>query len=428
MDDILEKIVSQIKKECPRRFRDLRQSCDSFLAKDQMEGRVFSIEPFVLACDTHHPRLMEVALEGFHFMIEHGFLNALKDERAVSDEEASILSTAIIEAVCKCSEEYDETVQLQVIKTLLVAVTSLQFEIHDANLLLAVRACFQIHLTSKNQIIKTTAKAALTQMISIIFQRMESYDGRNASSSPDEKFVDSTNKEDCRSSESMKNSSGVSISVAGETFGKSEESFDSPYQKDAYLLFRALCKLSTKGFQDESANSTDAVIHQNKVLSLELILVLLRNSGPLFKASVKFVNAVKTFLCNSLLSNCTSSSSQVTGLALQIFIVLVHDFKEHLKAEMEVFISSIFIRIIESEYSTYDHKARVLEVLHLIFTDSQAQLELFVNYDCDLNATNIFSRIVTSLARLAKVSGLYVTKCFIYLNLTLLLESGEFLE
>lgn len=140
-----------------------------------------------------------------------------------------------------------------------------------------------------------------------------------------------------------------------------------------------------------------------RVLSLELILVLLRNSGPLFKTSPKFVNAVKTFLCNSLLSNCTSSSSQVTGLALQIFVVLVQDFKEHLKAELEVFISSIFIRIIESENSTYDHKARVLEVLHLIFADPRAQLELFVNYDCDLNATNIFSRIVASLARLAKV-------------------------
>lgn len=47
---------------------------------------------------------------------------------------------------------------------------------------------------------------------------------------------------------------------------KSSESFDSSYQKDAYLLFRALCKLSTKGFQDESTTSTDAVIHQNKLV------------------------------------------------------------------------------------------------------------------------------------------------------------------
>lgn len=417
MEEFLERTVARLKKDCPRRFKELRQSCDSFFSRINNNGSsangngegpdsAFTIEPLILACETHHPRLMEVALEGFHFMIDHGFLNSLKEDRSVSDTEATTLGTAMVEAICKCSEEYDETVQLQVIKTLLVAVTSLQFEIHDANLLLAVRACFQIHLTSKNSVIKTTAKAALTQMISIVFQRMESYDSRNSVSSPN-------NSADDKSELAIKNVFEEAPQTLSEVTGNSSlkvESFDSPYQKDAYLLFRALCKLSTKGFQDESAHSTDAVIHQNKVLSLELILVLLRNCGPLFKSSQKFINAVKTFLCNSLLSNCTSSSSQVTGLALQIFVLLVQDFKVHLKAEMEVFISSIFIRIIESEYSTYDHKARVLEVLHLIFADPQAQLELFVNYDCDLNATNIFSRIVTSLARLAKNPGSFAGK------------------
>lgn len=166
----------------------------------------------------------------------------------------------------------------QVIKTLLVAVTSLQFEIHDANLLLAVRACFQIHLTSKNPVIKTTAKAALTQMISIVFQRMESYDVARPAEEVTNRFVlvelieiyflfflfiiwftfsSPTNSENG-------GKVGTEENATQETSTKTPESFDSPYQKDAYLLFRALCKLSTKGFQDESSNSTDAVIHQNK--------------------------------------------------------------------------------------------------------------------------------------------------------------------
>lgn len=223
MEEFLERTVARLKKDCPRRFKDLRQSCDSFLAHINNNGSsancilrknksfvtkprhlpslsylgnregadsAFTIEPLILACETHHPRLMEVALEGFHFMIDHGFLNSLREDRTVSDTDATTLGTAMVEAICKCSEEYDETVQLQVIKTLLVAVTSLQFEIHDANLLLAVRACFQIHLTSKNSVIKTTAKAALTQMISIVFQRMESYDSRNSIPSPSNSVED----------------------------------------------------------------------------------------------------------------------------------------------------------------------------------------------------------------------------------------------
>jgi hypothetical protein len=50
--------------------------------------------------------------------------------------------------------------------------------VHEASLLLAVRACFHIHLISKNQINKTTAKAALTQMLSVVNQRMENFDAR----------------------------------------------------------------------------------------------------------------------------------------------------------------------------------------------------------------------------------------------------------
>lgn len=141
----------------------------------------------------------------------------------------------------------------------------------------------------------------------------------------------------------------------------------------------------------------------HRILSLELIFNLLKNSGPQFRNSPRFINAIQSFLCVSLLSNCTSNVAQVTGLALQIFVFLIQNFKEFLKTEVEVFISTIFLRIIESENSTFEHKARVLEVIHLICADPQSQMEFFINYDCDLDATNLFSRIVASLARISKV-------------------------
>jgi brefeldin A-inhibited guanine nucleotide-exchange protein len=56
---------------------------------------------------------------------------------------------------------------------LLTAITSVQSEIHEANLLFSVRACFHIHLISKNATIKATAKTALTQMLDFVTQRME---------------------------------------------------------------------------------------------------------------------------------------------------------------------------------------------------------------------------------------------------------------
>jgi brefeldin A-inhibited guanine nucleotide-exchange protein len=87
----------------------------------------------------------------------------------------------------------------------------------------------------------------------------------------------------------------VAVAAAAE---QQPVAFPSPLHKDAFLLFRALCKLSVK----ESANDTvndlslppDPVALQSKLLSLELLHSVLSHSGPSFRTSDKFVYAVKT--------------------------------------------------------------------------------------------------------------------------------------
>jgi hypothetical protein len=51
-----------------------------------------------------------------------------------------------------------------------------------------------------------------------------------------------------------------------QTNSSGSSSFPSSYHKDAYLLFRALCKLSMKGLSEESSNSqaNDPIALQNK--------------------------------------------------------------------------------------------------------------------------------------------------------------------
>jgi brefeldin A-inhibited guanine nucleotide-exchange protein len=138
-------------------------------------------------------------------------------------------------------------------------------------------------------------------------------------------------------------------------------------------------------------------------LSLELILHILQHCGPAFQSDDKIISVVRDFLCVSLLRNCTSQIAQVTGLSLQIFVSLLRSFKDHLKSEVEVFITGIFLRILESENSSSDHKLRVLEVFQMICRDSSALVEIFINYDCDFEAIDLFRRIVDGFARIAKV-------------------------
>lgn len=180
--------------------------------------------------------------------------------------------------------------------------------------------------------------------------------------------------------------------------------FPSIMHKDAFLIFRALCKLSMKGLHetDESSSLSDPIALQNKILSLELILHILQSSGPAFRTGEKFIYAVRSYLCVSLLGNCTSQVAPVVGLSLQIFVALMDDFKDHLKSELEVFITTIFLKILESENSTYDHKLRVLEVFHRICKDSSAIVEIFINYDCEMDDIDLFRRIVDGFSKIAK--------------------------
>ena len=81
---------------------------------------------------------------------------------------------AVPRSRCFTGEGTDEGVQLQIIKALLTAVTSNKCEVHEGHLLKAVRIVYNIYLVSKTIVNQTTAKATLTQMLSLVFQRMES--------------------------------------------------------------------------------------------------------------------------------------------------------------------------------------------------------------------------------------------------------------
>lgn len=81
---------------------------------------------------------------------------------------------------------------------------------------------------------------------------------------------------------------------------------------------------------------------RSKVLSLQLLLSILQNAGPVFKTNDMFINAIKQYLCVALSKNGVSSVPEVFELSLAIFLTLLSNFKQHLKMQIEV-CSLIFI-------------------------------------------------------------------------------------
>ena len=81
-----------------------------------------------------------------------------------------------METVYDCSlVSKDRDVQLQAVKCILTALTSTTCSVHGQTLVSASYACWNIYLLASDDTIRNTARAALTQTFSLVFQRMETH-------------------------------------------------------------------------------------------------------------------------------------------------------------------------------------------------------------------------------------------------------------
>ncbi|XP_024148796.1 brefeldin A-inhibited guanine nucleotide-exchange protein 2 [Oryzias melastigma] len=568
----LEKILSD--KEVKRsQHSQLRKACQVALdeikeeLEKQKDGTVVPpkanyieadkyVLPFELACQSKCPRIVSTSLDCLQKLIAYGHITGnAPDSRSPGKR----LIDRLVETICNCFQgpQTDEGVQLQIIKALLTAVTSPHIEIHEGTVLLTVRTCYNIYLASRNLINQTTAKATLTQMLNVIFTRMENQaaleaqeqemerlrlpqqnpspvPGSRRSGSPrsdrtptpepqsspspaasipdltnstpshstpppgapelnqdqaadpppvngepeggvapmngeervtpsrDSVFEDDaaeihptaseqTEREEQRDGESnpaeQEEESQSNLGGTGEeapapappeqtevtpptfrTEGQQmngfiedrssvsstdmldAEALQGPHssarfshilQKDAFLVFRSLCKLSMKPLAD---GPPDPKSHElrSKIVSLQLLLSVLQGAGPVFRTHEMFVNAIKQYLCVALSKNGVSSVPEVFELSLAIFLTLLSHFKVHLKMQIEVFFREIFLTILETSTSSFEHKWMVIQTLTRICADAQCVVDIYVNYDCDLNAANIFERLVNDLSKIAQ--------------------------
>lgn len=342
--------------------------------------------------------------------------------------------------------------------------TSQHVEVHKGTVLLAVRTCYNIFLASKNLSNQATAKATLTQMLNVIFNKRvddlidESESHTNDSKSSEIKesrkdssltnsvtslkddavvsseevktndevssltivneFIDSLidgaisfvdgkhNQDNAESEGSLKSMKRIPSQESVDTHSEQDSSvvtakFPHPCQEDAFLVFRALCKLSMKPLPD---GTPDPKSHElrSKILSLHLLLSILQKPGAVFESNEIFITAIKQYLCVALSKNGVSSIPEVFELSLAIFVALISNFKMHLKMQIEVFFKEIFLNILEASSSSFEHKWMVIQALTIICADAQIVVDIYVNYDCDLSAANLFERLVNDLSKIAQ--------------------------
>lgn len=85
-------------------------------------------------------------------------------------------------------------------------------------------------------------------------------------------------------------------------------------------------------------------------------------------------------------------------LQCAIFINFLSKFRSGLKAEIGIFFPMLVLRVLENVLQpSFLQKMTVLNLLEKISQDSQIMIDIFVNYDCDMDSPNIFERYHTLL-------------------------------
>jgi len=208
-----------------------------------------------------------------------------------------------------------------------------------------------------------------------------------------------------------------SITVQGEGSEvlSDDDEEDEIYIKDAFLVFRAMCKLGTKALRPEDAVDVRSQGMRSKLLSLHIIHTALFNHSTVFTSSYStiksssngeptpFTRAINQYLCLCLSRNASSVTNRVFEVGAEIFWLMVHFLRPQLKRELEVFFREVYLAILEKRAAPWWQKSYIIQHLFgRIATDPKALVEIYLNYDCDRQAAdNFYQRIVENVSRIA---------------------------
>ena len=153
------------------------------------------------------------------------------------------------------------------------------------------------------------------------------------------------------------------------------------------------------------AKLTDPIVNDEviRVLGLQLVNLMLETGGEALGTvgvdmqPSPIVGVLQGDLCKHLLRNSMTNDLAVLSLTLRVVFNLFHAMKRFLKVQLEVFLTSVHFRIVESSTTSAEQKELALESLLDFCRDPALMLDLYLNYDCDIKCSNLFEKLASCI-------------------------------
>ncbi len=117
------------------------------------------------------------------------------------------------------------------------------------------------------------------------------------------------------------------------------------------------------------------------------------------------ISILQNDVCKFLLGWSTSHDLVILSLTMRVIFNLFQTISNHLKVPLEVFLTSVHLRILEHS-SSHEEREVALESLLEFCQEPALMKDLYLNYDCDVNCTNLYAHICITLGEVAGPSTL----------------------
>lgn len=174
-----------------------------------------------------------------------------------------------------------------------------------------------------------------------------------------------------KASRSVSEQSNAETSATDRDQDDAQESLDTEdeiYVRDAYLVFRSFCNLSTKNLPPEMLYDLRGQPMRSKLISLHLIHTLLNNHISVFTSPLctitstksneptSFLQAIKFYLCLSISRNGASSVDRVFEVCCDIFWLML----KFMRAPFKVSRCPVLLHLFERSLTCFAERNRGL--------------------------------------------------------------------
>ncbi|EFP08489.1 hypothetical protein CRE_15492 [Caenorhabditis remanei] len=347
------------------------------------------LHPLVLACETRHTRLVQIALQGIQRLVQHRILSG-NGATNVTNE-----LWALVEAECE---------ELRVLQTVPPLVSS-ELVVTGNTLAKCIVMCFRLHF-AKDPIVINAASAAVRQLVSTVFERVIQEDGIFSSEL------------------TVVNPSG------GRPSPRAAPPTLRPCAADAYMLFKDLCLL----INGEAPIWLVGIQEMTRTLGLELLESLLKGYPSVFIRHTEFGDLLKDDVCpliirlfspnvkamhissqhpSSRMSNSSISSYPptvsherqsfpISMRLVRIVTLIVQFYQNILHTECEIFISTL-LKFVDGDRKGWQ-RPLALESLHRIVSSTDLVKWMTESFDCRPNSTHVLEQVAIGLSTVVQQS------------------------